>query len=169
MTRGSRLGHGLAANSCAAKRKVRMADSSGEDSNVKTVFKYSWIVVVIAALMVAGIFYSRWQENRDIDEKAAEQQREVARRVAEGLGGTSFEIVSFYASPGTIHRGDSVELCYGVSNAKTVEIEPKLPEQTWPSLTRCISVAPKKTTTYTLTAADAKGEKKTAKLTVEVQ
>ncbi|MFZ0640436.1 MAG: hypothetical protein WA020_02890 [Candidatus Acidiferrales bacterium] len=146
-----------------------MADSSGEDSGVKAVFKYSWIIVLIVALIVAGIFYSRWQENRDIEEKAAEQQREVARRVAEGLGGSSFEIVNFYASPGAIRRGDSAELCYGVSNAKSVDIQPKLSEGTWPSVSRCISVSPEKTTTYTLTAVDAKGQKKTSSLTLEVQ
>ena len=146
-----------------------MADSSGEDSGVKIVFKYSWIIVVIVALIVAGIFYSRWEENRDIEEKAAEQQREVARRVAEGLGGSSFEIVNFYASPGAVHRGDSAELCYGVSNAKSVDIQPKLPEGTWPSVSRCISVAPEKTTTYTLTAVGANGQKKTSSLTLEVQ
>ena len=146
-----------------------MTNNSGEDSSLKTVFRFSWILVLIVALVVAGIFYSRWQENRDIAEKAAEKQREHAREVAEALGGANFEILNFYASPGAIHRGDSVEICYGVSNAKTVEITPKLPEETWASLNRCISDEPKKTTTYTLTAVNAKGEKKSATLTVEVE
>lgn len=146
-----------------------MAESSGSGSHFKTIFKFSWIIVLIVALIVAGIFYSRWQGDRDIAEKAAEQQREAARRVAEGLGGNNFEIMSFYASPGAIHRGDSVEICYGVSNAKAVEIEPKLSEETWPAPTRCIAAAPKKTTTYTLTAINAAGQKKTSSLTIEVQ
>ena len=146
-----------------------MADRSDADFSARSVVKYSWIVVFIAALVVAGIFYSRWQENRDIEERAAEQQREHAREVAQGLGGASFEILNFYAEPGAIHRGDSVELCYGVSNAKTVEIDPKPPAGIWPSLARCISVEPKKTTTYTLTATNAAGEKKTSSLTIEVQ
>jgi cytoskeletal protein RodZ len=146
-----------------------MADGSDGSSPSKTIFKFSWIVVLIVALTVVGIFYSRWQENRDIAERAAEQQREQASKVAEGLGGNNFEIMSFYASPGATHRGDSVAICYGVSNAKTVEIEPKLPEPTWPSPTRCISVEPKKTTTYTLTATNAAGQKKTSSLTIEVQ
>lgn len=144
-----------------------MADSGG--AHFKAIFRFSWIIVAIVALIVVGIFYSRWQENRDIAERAAEQQREQARRVAEGLGGSNFEIMSFYASPGAIHRGDSVEICYGVSNAKTVEIEPRLPEDTWPSPTRCIAAQPKKTTTYTLTATNAAGQRKTSSLTVNVQ
>ncbi|MGB7667033.1 MAG: hypothetical protein WBL66_07225 [Candidatus Acidiferrales bacterium] len=146
-----------------------MADNSEQNFDFRTIFKFSWIVVLIAALVIAGIFYSRWQENRDIEERAAEQQREHAREVAEGLGGNNFEIMNFYASPGAIRRGDSAELCYGVSNAKTVEVDPKLSEGTWPSPARCISIDPKKTTTYTLTAIDAKGQKKTATLTLEVQ
>lgn len=146
-----------------------MANDSHDKSNLERVFSLSWIIVVIVALVVAGIFYSRWQENKDIEAKAAEKQREHAREVAEALGGSSFEIMNFYAAPGAIHRGDSAEICYGVSNAKSVEIAPKLPEATWPSLNRCISVEPKKTTTYTLTALDAKGQKQSATLTIEVR
>jgi len=37
----------------------------------------------------------------------------------------------------------------------------------WPSHTRCFEVSPKRTTTYTLTIADAAG--KTATKTVQVQ
>lgn len=145
-----------------------MADGDGS-SYAKTIFKFSWIIVLVVALIVAGIFFSRWQENRDIAEKAAAQQREAARRVAEGLGGSNFEIMSFYATPGAIHRGDSVEICYGVSNAETVEIEPKLPQGTWPSPMRCIAAEPAKTTTYTLTAMNAAGQKKTSSFTIEVR
>lgn len=152
-----------------ANRKPVTTDESREKPGWRTAFRYTWILVVIVALVIAGIFYSRWQENRDIEEKAAQQKRDQARAVVEGLGGSAFAIMSFYASPGVIHRGDSSELCYGVSNAKSVSIEPKLSEGTWPSLDRCISISPKKTTTYTLTAEDANGQKKTQSLTLEVQ
>ncbi len=146
-----------------------MSDGSEDKANLKNIFKFTWIIVVIAALVVAGIFYSRWQENQDIAAKAAEKQREYAREVAEAMGGSNFEIMNFYAAPGAVHRGDSAEICYGVSNAKSVDIVPKLPEGTWPSISRCIAVAPKKSTTYTLTAVNDKGEKKSATLTIEVQ
>lgn len=143
----------------------------GSDDNftAKRVFTFTWVLVVIAALVVAGIFYSRWQQEKDYEEKAAEQKREQARRIAESFGGANFDILNFYASPGAIQRGDTVQICYGVSNAKMVDITPKLPEATWVSLNRCIPVEPKKTTTYTLTAVNDKGEKKTATLTIEVQ
>ncbi|HKF53158.1 MAG TPA: hypothetical protein VKB26_12665 [Candidatus Acidoferrales bacterium] len=150
-------------------QKASGSGGSEEKSAVKKVFTFSWIIVIIAALVVGGIFYSRWQQEKDYEAKAAEQKREQARKIAESFGGSSFEILNFYASPGAIQRGDTVQVCYGVSNAKTVDITPKLPEATWVSLNRCIPVEPKKTTTYTLTAVDASGQKKSATLTVEVQ
>lgn len=143
--------------------------SSEEKFTTKKIFTFTWVIVGIVALVVAGIFYSRWQQEKDYEEKAAEQKREQARRIAESFGGANFEILSFYASPGAIQRGDTVQICYGVSNAKTVAITPKLPEATWVSLNRCIPTEPKKTTTYTLTAVNDKGEKKSATLTIEVQ
>ncbi|HVA16804.1 MAG TPA: hypothetical protein VMV59_03715 [Candidatus Dormibacteraeota bacterium] len=138
-------------------------------SSVSTIFKLSWIIVIIAALVVAGIFYSRWQENRDIEEKAAAAKRAKAQQLVEDFGGNDFKILNFYAAPGAILRGDEAAICYGVSNAKFVTLEPKASEDVWPSLDRCVEASPKKTTTYTLTASDAAGHKKTATLTLTVQ
>jgi len=47
-----------------------------------------------------------------------------AAKSFEVLGGADFKIISFYAMPGTIHRGDDVDMCYGVSNAKSVKLDP---------------------------------------------
>lgn len=144
-------------------------DSGGTQSTLSTIFKFSWIIVIIAIFVVAGIFYSRWQENRDINQKAAEANRAKAQQLVEDFGGNDFKILNFYAAPGVIRRGDSAALCYGVSNAKSVTLEPKTSEGVWPALNRCFEVSPKKTTTYTLTASDSAGHKKTAALTLEVQ
>lgn len=147
-----------------------MSPDSGEvRSLASTIFKFSWIVVIIAAFVVGGIFYSRWQENRDIEQKAADAKRAKAQQLVEDFGGNDFKILNFYAAPGAIRRGDSAALCYGVSNAKAVTLEPKASEGVWPSLNRCLEVSPKKTTTYTLTATDSSGHKQTATLTLEVQ
>ena len=67
-----------------------------------------------------------------------------------------------------MHRGEEVDLCYGVSNAKTVTLVPQ-PNAVWPSYSRCVQVSPQKTTTYTLTVTDAAGNTKSASLTVEVR
>jgi hypothetical protein len=136
-----------------------------------------WLGFGVVALIVLGytafVFWSRWQENQDIaaKEKAAQaaKVRDDAAKSFEVLGGADFKIVSFYAMPGTIHRGDSVDMCYGVSNAKSVKLDPPDVANMFPSLDRCVKVAPKKTTTYTFTADDGKGNTKTAQLTIEVQ
>ena len=84
-------------------------------------------------------------------------------------GGADFKIISFYAMPPVIHRGDDVDMCYGVSNAKSVKLDPPDVPSMFPSLDRCVKVAPKKTTTYTFTADDGKGNTQTQKLTIEVR
>ncbi|MFZ0211836.1 MAG: hypothetical protein WBE20_14345 [Candidatus Acidiferrales bacterium] len=143
-------------------------DSDGK-SGLATLLKFSWVIVVVVAFVVAGIFYSRHEENQAIEEKAEQAESERARQLAEGLGGNNFEIMNFYAAPGAIHRGESAQVCYGVSNAKDVTLTPKPSEGVWPALERCVSVSPAKTTTYTLTAINSSGEKKTATLVLTVQ
>jgi len=136
-----------------------------------------WLGFGVLALIVLGytgfIFWSRWQENQDIaaTERAAQaaKVRDDAAKSFAVLGGADFKIVSFYAMPGTIHRGDEVDMCYGVSNAKSVKLDPPDVASMFPSLERCVKLAPKKTTTYTFTAEDGKGNTKTAQLTIEVQ
>jgi hypothetical protein len=132
---------------------------------------YSSVAVAIALLYVGWVFFSRWHENRAFDQKAkeeaAQKQRENDRASVEQLGGNEFAIQMFYASPGVIQRGDSARLCYGVSNAKTVKLEPQS-NPVWPSHSRCVEVAPTKTTTYTLTIEDAAGNTKFQTVEVKV-
>jgi hypothetical protein len=132
---------------------------------------YSSVVLGIAALAVLWIMLSRWQQNRYVERRAAEEkshkQSENDRIALEQLGGKELAIQSFYASPGAIHKGESVQLCYGVANAKTVTLDPQ-PNPVWPSYARCVTVSPAKTTTYSLTISDASGNSKTQTLTVTV-
>jgi hypothetical protein len=90
---------------------------------------YACAVAVVALLGVVFVMFSRWQEHRSIDRQAreqrAEKQREEDRVALEQLGGKDFAILSFYASPTVIRRGESAQLCYGVSNAKSVKLEPQ--------------------------------------------
>jgi len=141
-------------------------------SNFKNPFLYSWGVVVIAAFVVVWILFSRWQENRSAESRAkeekAQQQREEDRQTLARMGGNELAIQNFYALPAEIRRGQSVQLCYGVANAKTVKLEPQS-NPVWPSYARCVDVTPTKTTTYTLTVADAAGNTKTQSLEVKVR
>jgi hypothetical protein len=86
----------------------------------------------------------------------------------EQLGGKELAIQNFYATPGLVRRGETVQICYGVANAKTVTLEPQS-NPVWPSYARCVDVKPARTTTYTLTIADASGNIKTQTLEVKVR
>jgi hypothetical protein len=133
---------------------------------------YTSAVVVAALLGVVYVMFSRWQERRSIDRQAreqrAEKQREEDRIALEQLGGKDFAILSFYASPTVIRRGESAQLCYGVSNAKSVKLEPQ-PQPVWPSAAHCVDVSPTKSMTYTLTAVDAAGATKSQTVELKVR
>jgi hypothetical protein len=133
---------------------------------------YSKIVFTIAALIVFWIFFSRWWQNRSIEyrakDAAAAKQRADDRATLEQMGGKELAVQTFYASPSEIRRGQSVQLCYGVANAKSVKLEPQS-NPVWPSYSRCVNDSPARTTTYTLTIADAAGNTKSQSLTVQVR
>jgi len=132
---------------------------------------YSSVVLGLSLLVVGWVLYSRWEQNRLIERRSREEksakQAENDRIALEQLGGKELAIQSFYATPGAIRRGETVQLCYGVANAKTVKLEPQS-NPVWPSYSRCVDVAPTKNTTFTLTIADAQGNTKTETLDVKV-
>jgi len=142
-------------------------DSAGE-SGLRIYWVGSAIVMCLGLVYVGWVFFSRWQTNREIEERIAAERRAQAAAAFEGMGGDRFEILSFYASPGVIHRGEESTLCYGVSNARKVTLEPQS-NPVWPSQGRCVNVAPSKTTTYNLTATDAAGHTTSATAVVEVR
>jgi len=133
---------------------------------------YTSTLLVIVSAYVGGTLYVRHEQNLAIEERAAAaaaaKNRDEAAHTFEQLGGDEFKILNFYATPPVIHRGESVQLCYGVSNAKAVKLEPPA-GSVWPSAMRCLDAAPKKTTDYTLTAEDGTGNSKTATVTVQVR
>jgi hypothetical protein len=151
-----------------------MLSSAGQQP--KSVFKnpllYSSIGLAVAAVAVGWILFSRWEENRQIDRRAAQEkaqkQSESDRATLEQFGGKELAIQSFYASPGVIHRGDSARLCYGVANAKTIKLEPPS-DPVWPSYSRCVDVSPRKDTVYTLTVQDAAGNTRSQTVAVKVR
>lgn len=139
---------------------------------LKNPLLYSSSVLLLVLLYVGWIFLSRWEQNRALRQKAqeerAERQREEDRAAIEQLGGSEVGIQYFYASPGTIRRKETAQLCYAVANAITVKLDPPAAE-VWPSHSRCFDVTPSKTTTYTLSITGASGESKTASVSIRVQ
>ena len=146
------------------------------DPPSKSIFKnpsfYSKCVLAIGAVIVVWIFFSRWWQNRSIEyrvrEEHAAKQHKQDRATLEQMGGKELAIQTFSATPGEIRRGESVQLCYGVANAKTVSLEPQS-NPVWPSYSRCVDVTPAKTTTYTLTISDAAANTKSQSLVVKVR
>jgi hypothetical protein len=136
---------------------------------LRKMLPYTTAAVIIALVYVGWIFFSRWQEARALREKAAQERIEEARKTVEAYGNGRVKIMNFTISPGLLSRGEKATICYGVSNAKIVTIDPKPDETVWPSLSRCVAASPKRTTTYTLTATDAAGHTDQKALTLQVQ
>jgi len=150
-------------------------DSAPETGHRETSHKglRAYVVVSCTAFLLVGIylgwtFWSRWEENRALEEKVASQRLAQDQKIVDAMGGKRFDILGFYADPQSAHPGDTVELCYGVSNAQSVKLEPQS-QPVWPAQSRCVQVTPRKTTTYTLTAEDASGQTKTATVVVKVR
>jgi hypothetical protein len=147
-------------------------DDSNPPSAVRKIWVFGGIAILIAILYSGGVIFSRWHDNktlkREATAKTAITQRAEAQRAVDALGGSQFDILSFYAMPGAIHRGETTQLCYGVSNAKKVSIAPAA-GPVWASYSRCVPVSPTDDTTYTLTAEDSKGNTKIARVFVVVR
>ena len=138
-------------------------------SPLQALLPYTTVAVVIAALYVAWTFYSRYESNRKA-EQAIQAQKDAARKqiVEQVYGSGEIKFSTFSADSGVLKRGESTQLCYGVENAKTVKIDPPI-EQAKPTYYHCVEITPKTTTTYTITAQDAKGNSKSESLTVQVR
>jgi hypothetical protein len=130
-------------------------------SPLKKPLFYSSIIALVIAGYVTFTLFTRWESTRTIEKrdavKAAEERRADDQTAIEQLGGSELAIRSLYISPAVVHRGEKAQLCYDVANAKTVRLDPPAGE-VWPSHYRCLDVAPTKTTKYTLTITDAKGQ-----------
>ena len=125
--------------------------------------------MIIVALWVAWIFYSRHEENAKAEADAAAKQAEAQKSANDFvLQHGELTFTTFEAADGTLKPGQTTELCYGVVNAKSVKIDPPV-EQIKPSIRHCMDIAPKKTTVYTITADDGAGHTKSASLTVHVK
>lgn len=134
---------------------------------MRRMFRFTWIIVVAVCIYLAWTFYSRWNDNRAFIRRLEERKSAHDRAVVDAYGGGRLTILGFYATPSTIRHGEKAQLCYSVSNSKSVRIVPPV-ENVWPSLTRCVDVAPTSTTVYRLIAEGPDGNTKTAIAAVTV-
>ena len=137
-------------------------------SAIRKLLPFTTAAVVITALYVGWIFYSRWDAQREAERAQKSARVEDAQKVLEAYGGNKVKILSLSLSQGAIHRGESAQLCYGVSNAKTVTISPSIGELR-PSVYRCVDVSPQADTKYTLTANDGQGNSDSQSIEIKVE
>jgi hypothetical protein len=140
-----------------------------QGSRLRAILPYTTVAMIIAALYVAWTFYSRHEANRAAAKALESRKAEENKRfVNEVYGSGEVKFTTMTADTGVLAFGQTTQLCYGVVNAKLVKIDPPV-EQLKPSYHHCFEIAPKKTTTYTITADDGAGHTKSESLTVQVK
>lgn len=126
------------------------------------------IFVLIAALYAGWVIFSRWNAERQARRAAEAREVKRARKDVELNGGSQLKITMLYATSDSVGKGQPVQICYGVVNAKNVAFNPPI-ENVWPSMNRCVDVSPKHSTTYTLVADDGAGHSDKAQVSVHVK
>jgi hypothetical protein len=138
-------------------------------SSLQMVLPYTWVVVIIAALYVAWVFYSRHEREKASEAQLAKHKQEQMQHENQQIFGSGeIRFTTFGADHGVLRPGETAQLCYGILNAVRVEIDPPI-EQGKPTYHHCVEISPKTTTTYTIKATDAKGNTKSESLTVQVK
>jgi hypothetical protein len=135
---------------------------------LRRLLPFATILTVLAALYAGWTLYSRRQSAAEAERQSQQKQADADRKIVAAFGGDQLTILGFNAATGEVAPGGRVVLCYGVSNAAQVKIEPGV-EPIKPALSHCLEVFPKKTTTYILKAEDASGNTKSASLTIRVR
>jgi hypothetical protein len=125
-------------------------------------------IALLAAVVYDGwVFYSRWSHARQVERTQQETEAADARKALDMLGGGSLRLLSFYATPGVIRRGDHASLCFGVIGAQSVRMEPAI-KALHPALSDCLQVSPTKDTDYKLIAEDGAGHSATSTVKIRV-
>ena len=127
---------------------------------MRRLFRFTWLVALLGCIYLGLTFYSRWSQKQALIQRLEESKALKDRAVVEAYGGDNLT-VDFYAAPSVVRPGETAQLCYGVSNSRSVRIEPHV-ERVWPSLSHCVEVTPSATTFYKLVAEDGDGNTATA-------
>ncbi len=115
------------------------------------------IVTTAVALVYLGLVFA--SRHSSALPRKARPDPELARRQAEldrVYGGSELKIIQFYSAAADAIEGVPTTMCYGVLNATSVRIEPPV-DGVGVALNRCVQVAPRKDTRYTLFAEGRDG------------
>ncbi len=138
-------------------------------SALQKVVPFTSVAVLIGAIYAGWTLYSRHESNIEAQRALKAKQEEARQHQASQIfGGGEIRFLNFSSDAAVLKRGKTAQLCYGVVNAKGLKLDPPI-EPVKPSASHCLEIAPKKTTTYTLTADDGAGHNKTVSLEVRVE
>jgi len=136
--------------------------------NLRAIDHWLWLPVIFAFAWSGWVLWSRHSQTAAMEEAAEQKRATQDREVLQKLGGGELKILQFYPNPPVVGKGEQGLLCYGVSNATDVQIEPTV-EGVSPSLSRCVEVRPAKDTEYTLKAKDGQGREVAQTVSVRVR
>ena len=138
-------------------------------SRLRALLPVTTVALIIAILYVAWTFYSRYEANRkaeaDAHNRAAERNRHDVQQL---LGSGDLSIRTLTIDKASIRTGETAQLCYSVAAATAVKIDPPVADLK-PSYLHCLEIAPRATTTYTLTASDAANHSISQQITIQVK
>ncbi|MDZ4800430.1 MAG: hypothetical protein SGI92_19910 [Bryobacteraceae bacterium] len=135
---------------------------------MRAAVRWLWLPVLLAFAWAGWVVWSRKAGNAEIERAAEAKQARADAEIVEKMGGRELKVLSFYANPGIVGRGEAGLLCYGVANAASVAIEPGVTGIA-PSLSRCVEIRPARDTDYTLRAWDSKGTEVVQTVSVTVR
>ena len=135
---------------------------------MRKLLKWTWIPVLLVFAYSGWVLYQRKVDNERITAEAERQRADADRKIVEKLGSGRLKILMFYANPPVIRSGEKTLLCYGVSNATAVRIEPNV-DGVGPAISRCVEAHPRADTTYTLTAEGPANSRETGTVAVTVK
>jgi hypothetical protein len=124
------------------------------------------VVIAVSVFFLGWVLLTRGSAGTQTEAVGTATAQRNAQTVAY-YGNGQLKVLNFYANPPEVRRGSRTLVCYGVSNASSVRIEPALGE-TWPSTGRCMEVTAAKDTEYKLTAQDSAGHEETRTLSLHV-
>ena len=125
------------------------------------------VAVVIALVYLLYVLLSRHSTKDRFSAQPAPSDAASSAFDA-AYNGAGVKILQFYARDGVLYEGKSTVICYGVVNARSVTISPPI-SGVGVSLNRCVEAAPKRNTTYVLTAGGENGKTVSASFTIRVQ
>jgi hypothetical protein len=137
-------------------------------AQIRRALPFLSVALFLGLLYDAWIFYSRWNNSRQVEQKRVEKEAQGARQTLNLIGGEQLKILSFAAAPSVIHRGGKANVCYSVVNAKTLRMEPA-DGDVYPALSHCLQISPRKTTEYKLIAGDQAGHTVSESVTLYVK